>query len=161
MVQAQAAAAGIKINLYAADYTTSWIPDYLRAHTNFESSSGSGFVAQYPAFSNQNEPGLHLQTWYATDGPQNQNGGNYPEMDAMIKAQRSEFDHEARVQKIHDIQRWNVENCMTVPAGPGVESTNVAYTSLHGPERYQVWPGGVTGAMASVETYPWYWKDEA
>jgi ABC-type transport system substrate-binding protein len=139
----------IKIN--AIDYSSVWIPSYLRNHGDFDG------VAMYPN-GTRADPGQWLSVFFHSAGANNQSANNFPELDALIEKQGRELDRAKRVAVFHDIQRYMVENMVTIPQSGDVDSPGLAWNGLHGPGTVFVWAGNTYSAGG--ETYPLYWIDE-
>jgi peptide/nickel transport system substrate-binding protein len=52
----------------------------------------------------------YLYPYFHTDGPKNSFNLSDPTLDGMLEAQREEFDRERRVELVHDIQRYLLDN---------------------------------------------------
>lgn len=141
---------GIRCKANAVDYTSVWIPSYLRKHGDFDG------IAMYPNGS-RGDPGQWLHVFFSSTGANNQAAKNFPDLDALITAQRRELDRAKRIAAFHDIQRYFAENMPTVPQGGGTEIPVLRWNGLNGPGEYVLWPGGVEGG----ETTPLYWIDDA
>lgn len=140
---------GIRCRANAVDYTSIWIPQYLRNQGDFDG------LAMYPN-GTRGDPGQWLFVFFASGGANNQVAKNFPELDALIVKQRQELDRTKRISVFHDIQRYFAEHVPTAPQG-GTEVPVLIWEGMHGPDEYQGWSGGVPGA----ELYPRYWLDDS
>ena len=162
--QAMAADAGIKAHLWVVDYTTEWIakpPEgVFRTFSQFEGREGRKSAVTYRPNGGRSTPGEWMNTFHQSTGANNEVGDNYPELDALITAARRMTDFDERVAKMHDIQRYMMENMTTIPTLPTVDATAIKWEGLHGLERYRAW-GGAFGSVNSYrEVYPLWWVDD-
>ncbi len=149
---------GVEITIYASDYTTDWIPNYLRAKGDYTAPDG-GPAMQMAPHGSRSDPGQWLEVFFSSFGSNNVVGTQYPELDDMIRKQRLEFDFETRVEQIQDIQRWMAEHMVGAPAGMTIDTVSLKHARLHGPERYQLWGGSYTASQAGGEAIPYYWME--
>ena len=151
MLQSMLQAGGVKTTLNGIDYATGWVPNYLRVKGDFEG------LAMWPN-GPRADVGQWLQTFHSSTGANNQSGKAYPELDKMIAAQQQIADFSKRVTAIHDIQRYMVENAISIPF-IGVQGTEVVDLSWEGLRNRQlrVWSGGVP----NTERTPLYWLDKS
>jgi peptide/nickel transport system substrate-binding protein len=141
---------GLNVKINAVDYSSVWIPSYLRSHGDFDG------IAMYPN-GNRADPGQWLNVFLASTGANNQVATQFPELDDMIAKQGRELDHTKRVALIQDIQRYLVENMVTVPQGGDVDAPGLSWNGLNGPGNVFVWAGNTYSVGG--ETYPLYWID--
>ncbi len=158
LFQAMLADIGVNLSLYASDYTTDWIPNYLRAKGNYTAPDGNPAMQMAPHGSRA-DPGQWLEVFFASFGSNNVAGTQYPDLDEMIREQRLNLDFESRVEQIHNIQRWMVEHGVAAPTGMTIDTVSVKHANVHGPERYQIWGGSYTGYQIGVEAIPYYWLE--
>src|SRR5690606_19129004 len=97
--------------------------------------------------------------FFASFGSNNVAGTQYPELDEMIREQRLNLDFESRVEQIHNIQRFMVENGVAAPTGMTIDTVSVKHAHVHGPERYEIWGGSYTGYQIGAEAIPYYWLE--
>ena len=154
-LQASVRPIGVDVKIHASDYTTEWIPEYLRAHGDYEAPDGGSAMAWH-AHGARSDPGQWLQVFFHSGGSNNVSGGQYPELDQQIEDQAQIFDYETRVEKIQNIQRWMADNMVVLPADPNVDTISIQHNWVHGPSRYQIYPGHW---FRGAETVPLYWKD--
>ncbi len=152
-VTSMLSAGGVRVRSRPIDYTTEFIPNWLRAKGDWDENAvcpningGRGDVGQW------------LSVFLSSAGANNQVSTHYPELDALIEAQRQEFDLDARVAKVHEVQRYCVENMVTLPYGGSVEAMSISWSGLHGPDTLFSWPGSGNPA---TEVYPSYWLEPA
>ena len=98
-----------------------------------------------------------MNVFHQSTGSNNEVGENYPGLDKLITEARGITDFEERVAKVHDVQRYMMENMTTIPTLPTVDGLSMKWAGLHGPERYNVWGSTFTSANESV---PLYWGDD-
>jgi peptide/nickel transport system substrate-binding protein len=148
--------AGFQIQVEAIDYTTGWVPLYLRARGAYEAPNG-GPAIQLAPHGSRSDVGQWLNVFFDSRGSNNVVGTEYPELDSMIERTRTEFDFESRIAQVHDIQRWMVDNMVAAPAGQTIDAVSVSKENLQGPDRYQIWGGSYTSFAIGTETIPYYW----
>jgi peptide/nickel transport system substrate-binding protein len=158
--QSMARDAGIKVNLVVLDYTTEWIPappeGVFRTFSNFEGPNSKSAVTYRPN-GGRSTPGEWFNTFHQSTGANNEVGDNWPELDALITTARGIFDFEERVQAVHDIQRFMMENVTTIPVLPTVNGVSIKWAGLHGPDTHFAWG---SERNSRRETYPWFWLDD-
>jgi peptide/nickel transport system substrate-binding protein len=157
LVQALWKTIGINVAIHASDYTSEWVPEYLRAHGDYTTPGGKGGwpIAWHPQ-GKRADPGQWLQVFHHSTGSNNIVGETYPELDKLIDGQSlAVSDVNERIEKIHDIQRWMTEN-MTCVGNAQVDTVSLKHSWLHGPEQYGTYPGGFYNAAESV---PLWWLD--
>jgi peptide/nickel transport system substrate-binding protein len=141
---------GIKASLNPIDYTSVWVPQYLRAHGDFDG------MAMYPNGA-RGDPGQWLFVFLHSAGANNQAGTNFPDLDALIEKQRRELDRDKRIEIFHDIQRYCTAHMVIAPQGGHTESPALSWKGLHGPDEYHPWPGNQS---FGVELVPYFWTDD-
>jgi peptide/nickel transport system substrate-binding protein len=141
---------GIRCKANAVDYNGVFIPRYLRSKSDFE-----GMAMQRTG--SRGDPGQFWSIFFSSTGASSEVGANFPEMDALIVAQRRELDRERRIALHHDIQRRFAEWLPAVPQSGHTEEPTLAWNGLHGPDVHFIWGGGDLGA----EAYPAYWLEES
>lgn len=156
LFQTMFAAADIDLKIYQSDYTTDWVPNYLRAQGNY-TAPGGGLGIQMAPHGARTDVGGWLDVFFSSTGSNNVTGKEYPELDKMITKQRGEFDRKARVSQIQDIQRYMVDNMVVLPAGMAIDSVTVSRSQLNGPDQFQAWGGTYTSAALGTELVPYYW----
>jgi ABC-type transport system substrate-binding protein len=141
----------VSVKINAIDYSSVWIPSYLRSHGDFDG------IAMYPN-GTRADPGQWLSVFLHSAGANNQTDINFPELDAMIEKQGRELDRIKRIALFHDIQRYLTENMVTVPQGGDADAVGLSWNGLNGPGSVSIWAGN-TYSVGS-ETYPLYWIDQ-
>jgi peptide/nickel transport system substrate-binding protein len=145
---AMLAKGGVTAKINAIDYSSVWIPSYLRTHGDFDG------IAMYPN-GNRADPGQWLSVFFHSAGANNQVAKNFPDLDAMIEKQGRELDRTKRIGIFQDIQRYMVENMVTIPQGGDVDGVGLKWNGMHGPGNVFVWAGNTYSAGG--ETWPLYW----
>ena len=142
---------GIKTVANGIDYSTGWIPKYLRIKGDFDG------LGMWPNGARA-DVGQWLSTFFSSAGANNQVGKTFPELDKMISDQQRISKFEERVKAVHDIQRWVVDNAVAVPiiGVNGIDSVDISWEGLHGRD-IRAWAGGLGGA----EVVPHYWLDKS
>lgn len=143
--------AGLRVRLNPVDYTSVWVPRYLRAQSNFEG------IAMYPNGARAT-PAQWLGVFFSSWGANNQVGRNYPELDAMITSLRKEFRRDQAIKLAHDIQRFMVENMVAIPQYGSIETPYLLWQHTHGPGEIFLWPGD-TPYDVGVEGLPYWWTE--
>ncbi len=156
LFQTMLAAVDVDLKVYQSDYTTDWVPKYLRAQGNY-TAPGGGLGIQMAPHGARTDPGQWLEVFFASYGSNNVTGKEYPELDKLITKQRSEFDRKARISIHHDIQRYMVDNMVAIGAGMAIDTVSVSQGKLNGPDRYQAWGGTYTSSALGTELVPQYW----
>ncbi|MGE3597815.1 MAG: ABC transporter substrate-binding protein [Dehalococcoidia bacterium] len=143
---------GIRTKANAIDYTSVWIPQYLRSQGDFDG------MAMYPNGA-RGDPGQWVGVFLASSGANNQSGKMFPELDSFIEKQRGELDRDRRIAVFQDMQRWCGENMPIVPQAGHTEVPGLSWKALHGPEQYSAWPGD--SYSSGVDLYPYYWLEDS
>lgn len=151
-LMAMLAKGGIRCRANAVDYTSAWIPQWLRVHGNFDG------LAMY-INSERADPGLWLQEFFLSTGAITQLGDNFPKVDELFASQQRQFDHNRRIEVFHDIQRYFAEEMPTVPQGGATETPSLVWDGVHGPGEYYIWVGNRN--VEAAEVYPYYWLDDS
>lgn len=141
------AQAGIRAKPNPADYTSIWVPQYLRAHGNFDG------MALYPNGSRA-DPAHWFAVFLASWGANNQVGQNFPELDHLILKQQGQFDEAARRATIKEIQQRAAELMPMVPAAGWTETLDLYWPWVVGRGRYQPWMG--TARPFGRDLFPLY-----
>ncbi|MGD9892479.1 MAG: ABC transporter substrate-binding protein, partial [Dehalococcoidia bacterium] len=141
---------GIRCKANVVDYNAVFIPRYLRSGGDFD-----GLAMQRTG--SRGDPGQFWSIFFSSSGASSQVGSQFPELDALILAQRRELDPARRIAIHHDIQRRFAEWMPAIPQGGHTQEPALAWDGLHGPDQHFIWPGGDLGA----EAYPAYWLDES
>jgi peptide/nickel transport system substrate-binding protein len=141
---------GIRCKANVVDYNAVFIPQYLRSGGDFD-----GLAMQRTG--SRGDPGQFWSIFFSSSGASSQVGTQFPELDALILAQRRELDPARRITLHHDIQRRFAEWMSAIPQGGHTEEPSLAWDGLRGPDQHFIWPGGDLGA----EAYPAYWLDES
>jgi ABC-type transport system substrate-binding protein len=161
--QSMAADAGIKVNLVVLDYTTEWIPappeGVFRTFSVFEGPNSKSAVTFRPN-GGRSTPGEWFNTFFQSVGSNNEVGENWPDLDTLITEARGLFDFEERVAKVHEIQRFMMENMVTIPVLPTTDIMSIKHSGLVGPGSLHAWGGGAGERNSHRETYPWFWLDD-
>jgi peptide/nickel transport system substrate-binding protein len=142
---------GVKCKANPVDYVTVWVPQYLRAFGDFDGA------AMY-ATGSRADPGHWFTAFLSSTGANNVVGNNYPELDTLIAQQRREFNREARIKLIQDIQRYCAENMPSIPEGGQVDGPSLTWNGVHGISDVHPWPGNPWSLGA--EAVPYIWLDE-
>ena len=143
---------GIEIEINTPDYATVYIPNYRDGHGQYEGyayGSVTGVMPQaiHPASA------LSAEYWpqggaafrgFSTTNANDQSGD--PELTRMIEDSRFEFDDDALVTKLHDIQRYLAEQMWGLSMPGGATGYNMAWPAL---QNMEVW-----GFQQSVAA-PW------
>jgi peptide/nickel transport system substrate-binding protein len=133
---------GIEIAINTPDYATVYIPNYRDGHGQFEGyayGSVTGVMPQaiHPASALAAEywpqGGAAFRGFSA--GPSNDMAGD-PELTRMIEASRLEFDEDALVTKLHDIQRYLADKMWGLSMPGGATGFNMAWPAL---QNMEVW----------------------
>ncbi len=141
---------GVKCKANPVDYVTVWVPQYLRAYGNFDGA------AMY-ATGSRADAGQWFTTFFSSAGANNVVGTNYTDLDAMIANQRREFDRDARIKLMQDIQRYCAENMPSIPESGQVNAPSLTWNGVHGVGDVHTWPGN-PWALGS-EAMPYIWLD--
>ena len=159
LLQAMWEKAGIKTKITPADYNSEW-QKYISAGRGYTKWK-TGRPVVLLKTNTPNPDVLHwLTRFLASDGSLSVTGDEFPELSKMIFAARGVSKWEDRVQRVHDIQRYAVEQMVAPPYHAMTEATEIYQKGVRGPERYQRWLGFENyGAVASVIA-PYYWLDE-
>ena len=65
-----------------------------------------------------------------------------------------------RVAGIYDLNRWTMDNMVTLPVGPSTEGVDLIWKALRGPQRYRTWGASTPGISANTYLFPNYWFQE-
>jgi peptide/nickel transport system substrate-binding protein len=149
---AMMAKGGVEVKINAVDYTSVWVPSFLRSHGDFDG------IAMYPN-GVRADPGQWLSVFYHSAGANNQTANNFPELDAMIEKQGRELDRTRRISLFADIQRYMVENMISIPQGGDADATGLTWNGLHGPGQVFIWAGNTYSAGG--ETWPLFWAEKS
>ena len=138
---------GLNVTPNGVDYSTVFIPHYLRAKGDFV---GLGLWTNGP----RADVGQWLTTFFSSVGANNQVGDAYPDLDAKIFKQQTIADFQERVSAVHEIQQYMAENAIAIPSVGryGTSGTDLSWEELQGRDLL-VWPGGNPGD----ESIPHYW----
>ncbi len=145
---------GLKPTVNAIDYTTVWIPKYLRTQGQWEG------VAMYPNGSRA-DVGQWLSVFFTSGGANNQVSKMFPDLDKMISDQRQMLDRQKRINAVHDIQRYMADNAVTIPQGGSPDLASLNWAGLHGPDQLRPWPGASGSASAGTELVASFWIDSS
>jgi ABC-type transport system substrate-binding protein len=143
---------GVKCKANPVDYVTVWVPQYLRAYGDFDG------IAMY-ATGSRADPGAWFTAFLSSTGANNVVGANYPDLDTLVSKQRQEFDRDARIKLIQDIQRYCAENMPSIPESGQIDSVSLTWNGVHGVGDVHTWPGNPWSIGA--EGMPYAWLDES
>jgi peptide/nickel transport system substrate-binding protein len=150
--------AGIDVHRAPLDYTTKWLPNYLRAKGNYPGPNGHpGMIER--VFGGSPDAGFFFSRALASGGSQQIVGDKYPELDAMIAKQLSILDEQERNKALQDIQRYVIDQMVVIPIAPSVDPADIKWRGLHGPERWFAFSGGISAAPIAETQYLW-WLDD-
>lgn len=149
----------VSSKIRAADYTTEWLPKFLRGHADFAGQDGGAALAAQGA-GGRSDPIQWFEANYASWGANNATGEFFPDLDKKLIEARRTMKYEERVEKIHDIQRYMGEQLPSLPTGPLIDEVSISYKWLKGPERYQAWEGGFTGNAGGNDITPYWYFDK-
>jgi ABC-type transport system substrate-binding protein len=141
---------GLNIKINAVDYSSAWIPSYLRSHGDFDG------IAMYPN-GNRADPGQWLSVFLSSGGANNQVANQFPELDDMIAKQGKELDRTKRLAQFQDIQRYLADNMVICPQSGDVDAVGLSWNGLNGPGNVFIWAGNTYSIGG--ETWPLYWID--
>jgi peptide/nickel transport system substrate-binding protein len=141
---------GIRCKANVVDYNAVFIPRYLRSGGDFD-----GLAMQRTG--SRGDPGQFWSIFFSSAGASSQVGARFPELDALILAQRRELEPARRIAIHHEIQRRFAEWMPAIPQGGHTEEPAIAWDGLRGPDEHMIWPGGDLGA----EAYPAYWLEQS
>jgi len=151
--------AGIVLHLQPVDYSTGWVPLYLRAKGDFSPTvPGRGATGMWT-----NGPRASAGHWLLEHkhhgGANNSVGTTFPELAQQIEDMRSTMDPEAYREAVHNVQRECVDLMTAVPAQTTLGLIYPTYTWLKNADRTQIWPGGQVGFQTAAEWIPELWMD--
>lgn len=148
--------AGIKVNAIAVDYTTDYIPNYLRSKAAFKGKKVEAAVHYYPGGAGGDPLGAFYFQHLSSTGSSSQTGKKFPELDAMARKQQQVTNFDERIAGIHELNRWATDNMVVLPAGPATETVDLVWKALRGPGQYRAW----TGLYPSLDILPESWFEE-
>ena len=157
-IQGMLKEAGIQLSIFNTPYTADWVPNYLRAKAAFKGHKMVPAVAQFTGASKASASQT-MAVYYTSFGGNTTVGPHFPELEKMITDERKLLKPEDRFAKQYEIQRWMAENMPVIPAASNIDLVDISQKRLHGPEQYQVYPNGWTGAGAATESIPRWWLD--
>jgi peptide/nickel transport system substrate-binding protein len=159
-LQAMFAKSGIKANVTPADYASEWQKYLSNSRGYFDWKTGRPAVMLKP--NTPNPDVLHwLSRFLSGAGSLSVTGDVFPALTEMIAKARTNFDFKARVEAVHNIQRYAVENMVAPPYHAETEDVEIFNAGVHGPERYQRWMGLENYGSVSDVIAPYYWLDKS
>ncbi|MDA0353829.1 MAG: ABC transporter substrate-binding protein [Chloroflexi bacterium] len=153
-IGSMASEVGFQIRQASIDYTK-YVSNYWRGGAKFKGETQQNAV-QFPPGGAAASTALEwCISYFTSKGVSSAVADKFPELEAIVKKTRTLADFEAQRQGIYDIQRYTMENMITLPIGPVTESVDLIWKGLHGPGEINGWPGGFP-----VQTeYRDYWME--
>ena len=151
--------AGIKMNGVSVDYVTEFTPKYMRAKAQYKGKTTEAAMHFMPGGATPDPLAYYYQR-LQSNGASTEVGNKYPELDAMEEKQRAVTNFDDRIKGIHDLNRWSVDNMITLPVGPATEGVDLNWKALHGPDRYRSWGASTPGISANTYLFANYYFDE-
>jgi peptide/nickel transport system substrate-binding protein len=157
--QAMWADAGIKAAVTPADYASEW-QEFL--------SAGRGYVpwhdGRYHVLLKPNSADPDMLIWinrFFSQAGSAIAGDEFPELERQIQAARSILDFDERVDALHDIQRYMVDEMVAVPYDARTETVEIYNAGVNGPAQWTPWQGAQNYGAASSTLAKHYWLDES
>ena len=157
--QAMWADAGIRAAVTPADYASEW-QEFL--------SAGRGYVpwhdGRYHVLLKPNSADPDMLIWinrFFSQAGSAIAGDEFPELERQIQAARSILDFDERVDALHDIQRYMVDEMVTVPFDARTETVEIYNAGVNGPAQWTPWQGAQNYGAASSTLAKHYWLDES
>ena len=157
--QAMWADAGIKAAVTPADYASEW-QEFL--------SAGRGYVpwhdGRYHVLLKPNSADPDMLIWvnrFFSQAGSAIAGDEFPELERQIQAARSTLDFDERVEALHDIQRYMVDEMVAVPYDARTETVEIYNAGVNGPAQWTPWLGADNYGAASSTLAKHYWLDES
>jgi peptide/nickel transport system substrate-binding protein len=133
--------AGFQIRQASIDYTK-YVSEYWRGGAMFKGDTQTNAM-QFPPGGAAASTALEwCISYFTAKGVSSAVADKFPELEEMVKKLRTVSDFEAQRNGIYDIQRYTLDNMVTVPVGPVTESVDLIWKGLHGPGEINGWPGG-------------------
>jgi ABC-type transport system substrate-binding protein len=157
--QAMWADAGIKVAVTPADYASEW-QEFL--------SAGRGYVpwhdGRYHVLLKPNSADPDILIWvnrFFSQAGSAIAGDEFPELERQIQDARHMLDYQERVAALHDIQRYMVDEMVTVPYDAKTETVEIYNSGVNGPANWTPWLGADNYGAASSTLAKYYWLDES
>ena len=157
--QAMWADAGIKAAVTPADYASEW-QEFL--------SAGRGYVpwhdGRYHVLLKPNSADPDMLIWlnrFFSQAGSAIAGDEFPELERQIQAARTTLNFDERVEALHDIQRYMVDEMVTVPYDARTETVEIYNAGVNGPAEWTPWLGADNYGAASSTLAKHYWLDES
>lgn len=155
--QSMLAKAGVKMNSVSVDYVTEFIPKYFRAQAEHKGKNVEASTVYSPGGTSPDAV-IWYQQYMSKGGASSQIGKYFPAVDDALAKIKGMLEFNDRVAAMKDLQRYTVDNMITIPAGPAPETTDLVWKALSGPQQYRAWMGTATSSTTLV--LPSYWFRE-
>ena len=151
--------AGIKMNVASVDYVQVYNQGYLRTHAQFKGRTTEAAMQFNPGGASPDPLAFYLQR-LNSNGASDEVGTKYPELDEMERKQRGVTNFAERVEGMHNLHRWAIDNMITIPCAPYTETVGLVWKELRGPERYRSWLESNVGLGSDAYSSARYWFDK-
>ena len=149
--------AGVKMNAVSIDYATEYVPKIFRGKTLFKGRNVDA-AAHLVSGGGSSDALLYYLNFYTAKAASTATGTEFPEFEEMIRKQMPVTEFNARVEGVHNLSRYAVDNMLVVPAGPYTEFIDLVWKDLRGPQEWSPWSPSIRFGVSYISLlFQNYW----
>jgi len=163
-LQAMSAEAGINMILNSTDYNTGWLDIYSPSRGYWPRGAEQNRPMDgvlYRPNSSQADASHWFTIYYNPNGSNTVTGQEFPEAWSKVEALKGMQDDQERREAVHDIQRYSMDNMISIPVDARPDFTDVYWDGVRGYGHYAPWPGATGGYGRAAEVFTRYWLDDS